>query len=183
MGRFISADAFASTGQGFVGNNMFAYCLNNPVNMADNCGYAPEGLIAISLLSFLDGPLPFVDVLVGTTLLVFATYQLASETTSLLLVIIFDRADTSFIPEPKKNKEPTRIPAPGPQKNTKRDNDVLVYRWAKRRSSSAREYQNLTPRPWTDDGLSFSLVPTTSKENATTTLGALRGGVCLRCQW
>ncbi len=35
MGRFINADAFTSTGQGLLGNNMFAYCLNNPVNMAD----------------------------------------------------------------------------------------------------------------------------------------------------
>ena len=29
--RFISSDSFASTGQGLLGNNMFAYCLNNPV--------------------------------------------------------------------------------------------------------------------------------------------------------
>ncbi|MBO5657782.1 MAG: hypothetical protein J6R94_06325, partial [Agathobacter sp.] len=26
IGRFINADAYLSTGQGFVGNNMFAYC-------------------------------------------------------------------------------------------------------------------------------------------------------------
>lgn len=32
-GRFINADAFVSTGQGFVGNNMFAYCNNNPVGL------------------------------------------------------------------------------------------------------------------------------------------------------
>ncbi len=37
-GRFINADAYAATGQGFVGNNMFAYCLNNPVNMMDENG-------------------------------------------------------------------------------------------------------------------------------------------------
>ena len=35
MGRFINADVFASTGQGLVGNNMFTYCLNNPVNLVD----------------------------------------------------------------------------------------------------------------------------------------------------
>ena len=35
LGRFINADAFASTGQGVIGNNMFAYCLNNPVNQID----------------------------------------------------------------------------------------------------------------------------------------------------
>ena len=39
VGRFINADAFASTGQGLLGNNMFAYCGNNPV-----MGYDPQGL-------------------------------------------------------------------------------------------------------------------------------------------
>ena len=38
MGRFINADVFASTGQGFVGCNMFAYCNNNPVNGCDLSG-------------------------------------------------------------------------------------------------------------------------------------------------
>lgn len=37
IGRFISADALISTG-GLLGNNMFAYCLNNPVNGCDPCG-------------------------------------------------------------------------------------------------------------------------------------------------
>ena len=37
-GRFISADAYISTGQGVLGYNMFAYCLNNPVNCADYGG-------------------------------------------------------------------------------------------------------------------------------------------------
>ena len=36
--RFINADDFASTGQGILGNNMFAYCLNNPVNRIDPVG-------------------------------------------------------------------------------------------------------------------------------------------------
>ena len=38
-GRFINADAYATTGQGFVGNNMFVYCLNNPVCYLDSDGY------------------------------------------------------------------------------------------------------------------------------------------------
>jgi RHS repeat-associated protein len=45
IGRFINADSFASTGQGFIGYNMFAYCLNNPVLFNDQNGktpYAPE---------------------------------------------------------------------------------------------------------------------------------------------
>ena len=40
MGRFINADALVSTGQGILGNNMFAYCLNNPVVLVDTSGTA-----------------------------------------------------------------------------------------------------------------------------------------------
>ena len=39
IGRFINADSYISTGQGIVGNNMFAYCGNNPVNCVDLCGH------------------------------------------------------------------------------------------------------------------------------------------------
>ena len=35
IGRFINADALVSTGQGLLGNNMFAYCRNNPVCRKD----------------------------------------------------------------------------------------------------------------------------------------------------
>ena len=38
MGRFINADAFTSTGQGLLGNNMYAYCNNNPVIRVDTEG-------------------------------------------------------------------------------------------------------------------------------------------------
>ncbi len=41
IGRFISPDVFISTGQGFVGYNMFAYCNNNPVNSVDSSGSLP----------------------------------------------------------------------------------------------------------------------------------------------
>ena len=38
VGRFINADALISTGQGMLGNNMFAYCRNNPVKRKDVSG-------------------------------------------------------------------------------------------------------------------------------------------------
>ena len=38
LGRFLNADALVSTGQGLLRNNMFAYCLNNPVNGCDPAG-------------------------------------------------------------------------------------------------------------------------------------------------
>ena len=39
VGRFISSDVLLSTGQGVLGHNAYAYCLNNPVNMSDGCGH------------------------------------------------------------------------------------------------------------------------------------------------
>lgn len=37
-GRFINADGYVSTGQGLQGNNMYAYCGNNPINRSDPSG-------------------------------------------------------------------------------------------------------------------------------------------------
>jgi len=37
-GRFINADKFTSTGQGFIGFNMFAYCNNSPILFIDSTG-------------------------------------------------------------------------------------------------------------------------------------------------
>ena len=38
--RFINADSYASTGQGLMGYNMFAYCNNNPIINADPTGHS-----------------------------------------------------------------------------------------------------------------------------------------------
>ena len=48
IGRWINADSYHSTGQGIIGNNMFAYCLNNPVNYYDSDG---SFAIAIPLIA------------------------------------------------------------------------------------------------------------------------------------
>ena len=42
VGRFISSDKVASTGQGILGANMFAYCLNNPMMFTDINGCEPK---------------------------------------------------------------------------------------------------------------------------------------------
>ena len=39
--RFINADGYASTGQDYVGQNMFSYCNNNPTLFSDPMGYSP----------------------------------------------------------------------------------------------------------------------------------------------
>ena len=48
--RFINADGYASTGQGLTGNNMFAYCGNNPVNRVDPTGEIWRVLFADDIL-------------------------------------------------------------------------------------------------------------------------------------
>ena len=52
VGRFLNADAFASTGQGLLGNNMFAYCLNSPVVFRDSSGHAVETVFDIASIIF-----------------------------------------------------------------------------------------------------------------------------------
>ncbi len=53
--RFLNADAYTSTGQGFTGNNMFAYCGNNPVNCTDSTG---TRYVKVSALRFGEIPEP-----------------------------------------------------------------------------------------------------------------------------
>ena len=48
LGRFINADSYTSTGQDYIGYNMFAYCNNNPVILQDNIG--EFGWLSISLV-------------------------------------------------------------------------------------------------------------------------------------
>ena len=42
IARFLNADGYTSTGQGLIGNNMFAYCLNNPIIFDDTSGHFPS---------------------------------------------------------------------------------------------------------------------------------------------
>ena len=43
-GRYINADGYVSTGQGILGNNMFAYCGNNPISRSDPNGNLWRGV-------------------------------------------------------------------------------------------------------------------------------------------
>ena len=71
--RFISADRHLSTGQGFVGTNMFAYCNNSPVFLADYDGDEAETVewwaASMWWLCAVDGPIPVGDIIYGAGLL------------------------------------------------------------------------------------------------------------------
>ena len=85
----MNGDGYVSTGQGFTGNNMFAYCLNSPVQFMDKTGtlvalanaggcYNPSTNIGSQILKtmndwspayaicaelgFADGPLPYGEI-------------------------------------------------------------------------------------------------------------------------
>ena len=49
--RFVNADSYASTGQGFIGFNMFAYCNNNSI-----LSYDTEGRLPAYSVMLTDGP-------------------------------------------------------------------------------------------------------------------------------
>ena len=98
MGRFINADAFTSTGQGILGNNMFAYCSNNPVNYADENGQS--AILALLIDAGIDG-------LVGGFVNAVCTFSTTGSLTETLeafavgfgegfVVGIFDDAATIF---------------------------------------------------------------------------------------
>lgn len=55
-GRFINADAYVSTGQGLLGNNMFVYCNNSPIMLIDPAG---EWSIKKALTDFACGVVSF----------------------------------------------------------------------------------------------------------------------------
>ena len=59
-GRFINADGAITTGQGLMSYNMFAYCLDNPVNGVDfNGNFSTNNLMATDS-GWYDGPDPIV---------------------------------------------------------------------------------------------------------------------------
>ena len=49
--RFLSSDGYIQTGQGILDKNMFAYCLNNPVNLLDQTGEIAGWAIALIVIA------------------------------------------------------------------------------------------------------------------------------------
>ena len=108
LGRFISPDAFVATGQGQLGNNMFAYCNNNPVNFFDSDGKEPTAvqwwtggmwwLCAIDLAAPVGDLIYIVGIIALGAIAIVASQENISE-------IVFDDADTSPEPLPPTNND------------------------------------------------------------------------------
>ena len=76
--RFINADVYASTGQGFIGYNAFAYCLNNPTRNIDTTGEAAMALYASSYgIAYLAGTsvVPVIGLAIGLAILAYTGYK------------------------------------------------------------------------------------------------------------
>ncbi|MBR2908983.1 MAG: RHS repeat-associated core domain-containing protein, partial [Clostridia bacterium] len=63
--RFLSADTYVSTGQGILGYNMFAYCLNNPVMYSDETGHSVSAVLYKIGSVVLNGFLGFLSVYIA----------------------------------------------------------------------------------------------------------------------
>ena len=128
VSRFLNADAYASTGQGIVGYNMFAYCNNSPISCRDVDGQdtAAIGMGWISWawwLPLIDGPFPFGDLIYSIGILAFAGSAIYEATAS------------------STSEELERTDLAAKQGKSKADNDVTI------KSSSRGTSASPTPPP------------------------------------
>ncbi len=167
VSRFINADTYASTGDGLLGYNMFAYCGNNPVCYSD-----PTGHFAL------------VDDLLVLLGLAVVTAVTAIVTAVALPVIQkeWNNSVESFSAKPKTDYQEKAKEQVIPKE---RDNTVYIYRYG------GTNPGNLTPSSrdvklasTTGTGLSFSTIPklgaartTIDEINATGIVYAVRDGV------
>ena len=80
VGRFINPDAYASTGQGILGTNMFTYCDNNPIIYADFSGTISELVIlpvGTTLASIVSTAVIAVAAVVAVVAVVYLVYTAA----------------------------------------------------------------------------------------------------------
>ena len=134
VSRFIKADAYASTGQGIVGYNMFAYCNNDPINYVDIGGYdaavatyggASWWALRMWFIALLDGPLPIGDAIYWAGVSILALYDSTELQTSKEL----EKTDVSLTALAAKKEK------------SKADNDVTI------KSSSRGTSASPTPPP------------------------------------
>lgn len=136
VSRFINADTYASTGDGLLGYNMFAYCGNNPVCYSD-----PTGHFAL------------VDDLLVLLGLAVVTAVTAIVTAVALPVIQegWNNSVESFSAKPKTDYQEKAKEQVIPKQ---RDQTIYIYRYG------GKNPGNLTPKKKdVTTGLSFSTIP------------------------
>ena len=169
IGRWINTDGYVSTGQGVLGNNMFAYCGNNPVNRVDPTGQfwkelldaftqtiqQASGYFAVAAgVSQVDTLAPGPADVVSGVLLLGGVLLCAGIATYTVIT-----APTPSISIPKTEEKAEVIP-------TTPSSSTVIYRYG------GTNPGNLTPKAKDKySGLSFSTVPMPGA--ATTTIEAL----------
>ena len=119
VGRFINADSLISTGQGILGNNMFAYCLNNPANYIDGDGTNAEALewwtAGMGWMPFADTVLPIGDLIYfGGIAIIGLTGILANETPSISIDTSYSNHSSSVLKRSPDPDEPEPMEKPFP---------------------------------------------------------------------
>jgi|GEM_PF-3101037 len=151
-GRFINADGTIGANQDAIGNNLYAYVSNNPVNKTDYNGEVAGGSIAIGGAIYGSGaaaavPLGALGLLGAGAIAVIALAYYGAKT------ITKAQTRTKVITKPSIKK-----------------NDTIIYRYGDTSPS------NLTPKAKDiGDGLSFSLIPPKNGVAAVTTVELLEG--------
>ena len=163
-GRFINADAYASTGQGIIGNNMFAYCGNNPVIRHD-----PTGQFGLTATIFGIAIWKIGVAVAGLAITYFAVRTIVR---NIPTSSVFSWAKTT--PREKSNEKENAKAVPKQQWE-----GTTIYRYGKTNPG------NLTPKQKdATTGLSFSTIPPPpGVPAAVTTLEALNAtGVVVAIQ-
>ena len=138
-GRFINADGYASTGQGIIGNNMFAYCGNNPVIRHD-----PTGQFGLTATIFGIAIWKIGVAVAGLAITYFAVRTIVR---NIPTSSVFSWAKTT--PREKSNEKENARAVPKQQWE-----GTTIYRYGKTNPG------NLTPKQKdATTGLSFSTIP------------------------
>ena len=82
VGRFINADAFTSTGQGLLGNNMFSYCQNSPVYYFDPTG---NRIVGVGI----QGELTIGDVSTGIEIVIYFDSDVCKDADFLIVIYTY----------------------------------------------------------------------------------------------
>jgi len=142
-GRFISADAYVSTGQGLTGCNMFIYCGNNPINFCDPKG---EFFTAIAV-----GGIAAWKIGVAVVGLIIAAGVAASiaENPPAYPTIVSPKIEVKVQSESKVEDAVSSIPNETPK-------TTIIYRYG---GSNPGNFVPSQKDVLTNSGLSFSTVP------------------------